>query len=991
MYDFQAFPVRPALADESLELPINVLQAMPSYVTKDPHAPTYDLRSIVQQLLHSVGDEEQMAKVMKVEAWRPGLEQTAIDFPGAGQLANPRRKNYPQYEIVHFVGRVGGSNSDPTLVLDEQPKEEAIGAQALAKALLAARTRLLVLHVPSAQFQQAQQLAERLVHLKGPAVLVVAGAMPATRSPKGKENKWGQNVDSYWYQLYINILHTLPLSEAADPKSVIGITASLLMGEGANTALQLYEWIKKLDERLKQAGQQTAERRTQLRELRNKATQYLHPEQSKPIISLINRATREAGSFAYIQRQSAKLAKAQKELPDHESSGVGPVSEVAAAIPEIEQTITKIEQDIITKAKQAPRVLNANFSDPLKQGQRLQADKGLPAGEPCALLVDVGPVWDDSIVTGQNAFPTQALPQGVTGWDVQVVLVSEDFTPQTSSALIWVPREGGRSFPYQDGKRAAEPGPAVLSLQAPTFPKRHSSPSLIARGRLCLYYENNLLQSARVKVGVVRTPDEVLAEPNEIAVDYVLTGGFQQIDRFATRAVKFGKGDKQKAHPIALNLTLNDDGSGSHRIIIKSREAAAAAPVAGQPPPPGWTKYDPAASAQALNLTRTQLKNCFFVRDNSGRANENNQGIDANNGKSREQFKLDLRALAIEGRKLFRMVTDQIRAEDKAIQASDWVDSIQTALAQPSVIQVARTGLANYVFPWALIYDIQLNMPKIECCKIIDEEWNANGIRKSSAQTGRCPHESEDFHLENIICPYGFWGLKHIIEQPLSALAGNTFGEAEREIKAGPQLSLAIGTTRSLSDLALLDAHLGEIKRLLRVNSPPPDATDITTLRGLLPASSVVYILCHGEYDDVDKQPYLSIGQREGGGNYRLYPTQVSGWRDTKRPPNLKDWRTRRPLIFINGCHTVNLTPGQLLEFVSAFAYAGASGVLGTEVSLEPRVAFAVARRLVELLGQQVGVGEAIYTIRWELANKGNLLGLAYTPYCLADLHLVFS
>ena len=32
---------------------------------------------------------------------------------------------------------------------------------------------------------------------------------------------------------------------------------------------------------------------------------------------------------------------------------------------------------------------------------------------------------------------------------------------------------------------------------------------------------------------------------------------------------------------------------------------------------------------------------------------------------------------------------------------------------------------------------------------------------------------------------------------------------------------------------------------------------------------------------------------------------------------------------------------------------------------------------------------EAIRRVRWELLDKGNVLGLAYTPFCLADLRLV--
>ncbi len=73
----------------------------------------------------------------------------------------------------------------------------------------------------------------------------------------------------------------------------------------------------------------------------------------------------------------------------------------------------------------------------------------------------------------------------------------------------------------------------------------------------------------------------------------------------------------------------------------------------------------------------------------------------------------------------------------------------------------------------------------------------------------------------------------------------------------------------------------------------------------------------------------------------------------------------------------------------TSFNYAGASGLLGTEVSVQPSVAFEVAERLLEKILHKVPIGQAMYETRWELANKGNLLGLAYTMYSLADLHIV--
>jgi hypothetical protein len=53
-------------------------------------------------------------------------------------------------------------------------------------------------------------------------------------------------------------------------------------------------------------------------------------------------------------------------------------------------------------------------------------------------------------------------------------------------------------------------------------------------------------------------------------------------------------------------------------------------------------------------------------------------------------------------------------------------------------------------------------------------------------------------------------------------------------------------------------------------------------------------------------------------------------------------------------------------------------------------VAIEVAESLFEKIAgnMPVPVGEAMYQTRWELANKGNLLGLAYSLYCLANLHV---
>src|SRR5207249_1222104 len=69
---------------------------------------------------------------------------------------------------------------------------------------------------------------------------------------------------------------------------------------------------------------------------------------------------------------------------------------------------------------------------------------------------------------------------------------------------MWVPTATGRSFPVTEGKTASKAGPVVLTVRAPGFPEGDKETTRTARARLLLYYENNLLQSAAVRVGVVR-------------------------------------------------------------------------------------------------------------------------------------------------------------------------------------------------------------------------------------------------------------------------------------------------------------------------------------------------------------------------------------------------------------------------------------------------------------------------------------------------------
>jgi hypothetical protein len=62
--------------------------------------------------------------------------------------------------------------------------------------------------------------------------------------------------------------------------------------------------------------------------------------------------------------------------------------------------------------------------------------------------------------------------------------------------------------------------------------------------------------------------------------------------------------------------------------------------------------------------------------------------------------------------------------------------------------------------------------------------------------------------------------------------------------------------------------------------------------------------------------------------------------------------------------------------------------VLGTEVALEQGLAGWALELMLASLAAGATVGEALRSLRWAMLRRGNVMGFAYTPYCLANLML---
>jgi hypothetical protein len=1005
MVTVEKLSARHRLAERPVEIPLAILLAIPGYVARDaPPGALPDLFGALTAVLHAASQDE-ADRIFRPRVWAPAWSETelasAVGFSHWSALPPERLRarrapldptalrddESGRADIVHLVARVelenGPRGPQAALVVEHDgDRRVSVSAAGLRDALVMAGVRLLVLHPPpyQAPFPFADDLAREIVEDGGPAILV---AMENHADPSLRETLQG---------FYAELSHDRVLSDAA-----WGFDGTLFLGEGGEGLLQFHPYIEALRTRAR-AVARTAEEALGMKELLAELSGYLHQAEVSQMeadaAALANLANELESGAAYRVEELQRLG----ELAwSHEGEGVIPLSREMAALKSLEasagsaaERYEAVERELLSTAERGPRVLNANVAEP-ETGRVLDPTDALIVGRRYELLVDVGPRWSEirSLVRGSGLFPERALPPGAEGHELDLVLVGEHLEQDLVTARIWLPAERGRSYPVENDRRLDRPRPIALPFNPAVrtewaLDPDVGSPMPPVRGRLSVYFRGTLLQSAVVTARLASADGPSPPGENRVDVDFAITGTFQDLAaEFGRRQLTLG-GRLQGGLPVGASIALNDDGAGGHRLVI------ACGPEGSDSLLAGWVPYNPVAASDLLRQARADLLECFYQGEEAARR----VGLDRDNGKGYDEFRFDLKRLALRGRDLYAVATAQARS-DQGGDARDFSAGLRKALAEPRVIQVGRTLLAEYAFPWALIYDIPLAGPRYLFCKVV-KDWEQGGRRRGGGGA-TCPHKNEPWHRENIFCPYGFWGLRHVVEQPLTIVDTRTGAldvrNAPREVRRRDQrLDVGVAVTAdSALDAGRMRDHLARLSGIHPCRlTPAPPATDVDGVRAMLPDTSVVYFLCHGEVDD-RRKAYLGIGPRDGHVNHRIYARMVQDWADTDVPPNLSGWREARPLVIINGCHTTSLSPEEVLSFVSAFGFARASGVLGTEVAVLLEVAVEFAELFLERVAAGETVGDSLYAARWALADKGNLLGLAYSLFSRADLRFVYQ
>jgi len=103
----------------------------------------------------------------------------------------------------------------------------------------------------------------------------------------------------------------------------------------------------------------------------------------------------------------------------------------------------------------------------------------------------------------------------------------------------------------------------------------------------------------------------------------------------------------------------------------------------------------------------------------------------------------------------------------------------------------------------------------------------------------------------------------------------------------------------------------------------------------------------------------------------------------------LRDRLNRKPLVFLNMCHSAQINPGLSSGFVSYFLQRGACAVIGTECPVPPFFAEVFAEEVFQRLAKGKSVGAAVYAARTSCSKAENPLALAYSLYGYADSRIV--
>jgi hypothetical protein len=331
---------------------------------------------------------------------------------------------------------------------------------------------------------------------------------------------------------------------------------------------------------------------------------------------------------------------------------------------------------------------------------------------------------------------------------------------------------------------------------------------------------------------------------------------------------------------------------------------------------------------------------------------------------------LDIRKLALNGHSTWEWFQGML---DKTPNERD---AIRARMRQPGTVEMVLKRDARYVLPAQVFYDHPLDGAATEDQLTLCREsgrWLEQLNGELACLADGCP----DYDDRRQVCLSGFWGFRHGVSTRISV---------KTDCRPWPITQLAQRDKLVLDHAISMESEIQKAWRehalilekyadLRSVTIGPADGS-VAWVRALGagdPPADLLYFLAHMEFGHSGQ--FISFN-REGGP--KLDTSAITD-------ANLQLCGSR-PLLFLNGCDSAGQDPETLLALINSFLERGASGAVGTEITVFLNMATRFAEAFVEAFGR-APLGEAMRLARWDLLRKGSPLGLIYLAFGLVHLH----
>lgn len=357
--------------------------------------------------------------------------------------------------------------------------------------------------------------------------------------------------------------------------------------------------------------------------------------------------------------------------------------------------------------------------------------------------------------------------------------------------------------------------------------------------------------------------------------------------------------------------------------------------------------------------------------------------------------------LAVSGREVFSYVF-----QGMTDISAERLRSLRTALREETggVISVARCD-GRWTLPWASLYDFVLDVGRrndLSLCPIFVEQLTSN---RWDAATGervetrdmlsdpagcraqsRCPLKGRNADVT--VCPFGFWGFRNEIEEPLGQVRPAAENEIPEEMRRD---SFSQTSIISLDDEAEVrvgagafpfadePVHRQEIERLVGAGLLWETHRE-KVMRMLYDQKGhhLVYFYCHGVVEREFSIQVGPVGAQNLISQASLDLDQFHWARDGNPSP----------LVILIACESSAARPETMHGLLGLLRNAMASGVCGAEIAIHTDLGRWWGSALVEKLLAGRSAGEVYLALRRELLRRCSPLGLVFSLYAPASLHI---